>query len=555
MGNREITQSKQLFTRAKWFVFICSSSFLVLSFGVLLLYVVSAREDEQRSFPLATYLGLASIVNYDAPQEQITHVVGISASTTYTFMEFVLLLNNVPRQAGEIIIESIADSTREEVPSRESAPKEKSKVNSVEPTTTVSSFESPKLITARVEPLAPATTPPAAVVQQDPIPAQASTPTPMPTPIPTPTPSPTPSPASSPTPLPLPPPAPVSPLSPSPQSLNYGYGISMGDTLPAKSDEQLNKIFDDFVALGIGWVRMDISWSDIQNAGSTVYDWPLVDRVVAAATLRNIQILAVIGYAPMWARASGCSTEVNCPPTDPAKFAAFAKEAAKHYGPKGIHSWEVWNEPNIVNFWQPVSAAGYAELLKQTSVAIKSVDSSAVIITGGLSPAATNGTNLAPIDFLEQLYKLGVGKYFDAVGDHPYSFPAPASYEASWNAWSQMSATPKSLRSVMVANGDSAKSIWLTEYGAPTGGPGALAEVGNYHFDLSPDHVTEELQSFIMGDAIVMNRQYTWTGPMFWYSYLDHGTSQNTVENFFGIIRTDGSKKPSYSTLQTLIKN
>ena len=33
-----------------------------------------------------------------------------------------------------------------------------------------------------------------------------------------------------------------------------------------------------------------------------------------------------------------------------------------------------------------------------------------------------------------------------------------------------MFGTPESLRSVMTANGDAEKKIWMTEYGAPTDG-------------------------------------------------------------------------------------
>jgi hypothetical protein len=40
---------------------------------------------------------------------------------------------------------------------------------------------------------------------------------------------------------------------------------------------------------------------------------------------------------------------------------------------------------------------------------------------------------------------------------------------------------------------------------------------------------------------------------MFWYSYIDQGTSTSDRENFFGILRADWSKKPAYTTLKTLL--
>ncbi len=581
------------FSRGKWLVFCCSA-FLGLSFLVLMFYAVAVATDEQRAFSFRSFLGLTSgfesVVTYDAVQPTLAasplNQSSGSGSSTANLFEFVLALNSLPRQATSISTDAVATASVKISPIHQPVKVEKkvtiallaTSSNVVEahvalalppsvPTPAPAPNPTPSFAPTQAVGVTPPPTPPAPTpsVIYTPVPAPTPTPTPTPTPLaPLPPPIPTPAPLPvvvAPTPVPQPPPPPVptpapTPTpAPAPAAPNYGYGISLGDTLPAKSDSQLASIFDDFTALGIGWVRLDISWSDIQYTDNTKYDWSIVDRVIAAASAHNLSVLPVLGYTPAWARAHGCTASHSCPPADYSAFAQFAKEAAKRYAPKGLHTWEVWNEPNNVNFWQPVSASNYAELLKLTSIAIKSVDGGAVIVSGGLSPASTDGRNVAPIDFLEQLYQAGGKQYFDAVGHHPYSFPALASHEASWNAWSQMFATPKSLRSVMVANGDEAKQIWLTEYGAPTGGPGALAEVENYHFDQSPDHVTEDLQSVIMSDAIALNRQYAWTGPMFWYSYIDLGTSQSTVENFFGLLRPDGSKKPAYTTLQTLMKN
>ena len=130
-----------------------------------------------------------------------------------------------------------------------------------------------------------------------------------------------------------------------------------------------------------------------------------------------------------------------------------------------------------------------------------------------------------------------------------------ASYVEDWNAWMWMSQTSPSLRSVMTANGDAAKPIWLTEFGAPTGGPKALADLSSYITIKNSDHVSEELEAKILTDAYVTNKQYSWSGPLFWYSYKDLGTSQSTNENFFGIIRSDGSKKQAYTDLYNMLHN
>ena len=57
------------------------------------------------------------------------------------------------------------------------------------------------------------------------------------------------------------------------------------------------------------------------------------------------------------------------------------------------------------------------------------------------------------------------------------------------------------------------------------------------------------------GEAVELNEDYTWSGPLFWYSYKDLGTTTNTMENFFGMYRHDGTKKPVYDALVRAIAN
>jgi hypothetical protein len=290
----------------------------------------------------------------------------------------------------------------------------------------------------------------------------------------------------------------------------------------------------------------------VQPDGASQYNWTDTDRVVKAANARGIKLLAIVLDTPPWARLSSCSGDGQvCSPTDPKQFATFAGAVAGRYSAQGVSNWEIWNEPNLGHEWgSQGNVAGYAQLLSLASAAIRAKESSATIITGGLGPAATDGTDVAPIDFLSGLYKAGVRSSFDAVGMHPYSYPVPPTYAASWNAWQQMAANSSSLRSVMAANGDSAKKIWITEYGAPTGGPQQAASSGNYFIDGGSDHVTEALQATMYSDAIGAERSQSWAGPLFFYTYQDLGTDTSDRENFFGVLRFDGSKKPAYTVLQ-----
>ena len=90
----------------------------------------------------------------------------------------------------------------------------------------------------------------------------------------------------------------------------------------------------------------------------------------------------------------------------------------------------------------------------------------------------------------------------------------------------------------MVANGDGAKKIWATEFGAPTKGPGA---------------VSEATQAAMITRAYALYRSYAWGGPLFFYQGRDLSTVTSTRENFFGFLRHDFSRKPSYTAYQQAV--
>src|ERR1035438_3196228 len=148
-------------------------------------------------------------------------------------------------------------------------------------------------------------------------------------------------------------------------------GIAYGDTLVWDSPDVLSQTLADTVAIGATTIRLDLGWDDIQPNSASVYNWSNFDRVVQAARLRNLTLLPTLAYTPAWARAPGCMT-AKCAPANPNAFATFAAAAALRYAPMGIHTWEIWNEPNSVGFWQPApNAAQYVQLLSVTSSAIR----------------------------------------------------------------------------------------------------------------------------------------------------------------------------------------
>jgi hypothetical protein len=326
---------------------------------------------------------------------------------------------------------------------------------------------------------------------------------------------------------------------------NDMLGMAVGGDIQYMSAAERNARLDTLQTLGAGWLRFDLKWSDIQSGGADSYDWGRHDAVVQAANDRDIQVLLIILGTPEWARQPSCrSIGEACPAALPTTMATFAGKAVQHYLPMGVRHWEVWNEPNNVVFWKPKpDSTVYTELLKASYAAIKAADPGASVLGGSTSPATNDGTNIDPRDFMQRVYEGGGGDSFDAWAHHPYcyagTFDCPKT-QAPWSAWSQMSLTQPNLRGIMSANGDAGKKIWLTEFGAPTGGDGTA--------------VSEARQDQMLRDSYGMVRDTPWLGPLMWYSLKDRGTSGDR-EDWFGLIRANGSFKPAFNTYKQLAGN
>lgn len=322
-----------------------------------------------------------------------------------------------------------------------------------------------------------------------------------------------------------------------PRVVGTGGGPPPGmfEDLQYLTGSALSSRLDEYARLGVRVARFQLIWNNVQYAGPASYDWTYIDALMTGLRARGITPLPVIDTTPTWARPSTCARAEVCAPADAGQYAAFAGAAAARYAPQGVHDWEIWNEPNNPIFWQPAPNPGlYTELLRGAYAAIHRADPAATVITGGLAPAADGGGWIAPVEFLADVYANGGQGSFDAVGWHPYDYPAtPAS--TSNNAWHQMAGTAESARGLMISHGDAGKRIWATEFGAPT-------------CTGDPTCVSEADQALILSEGYALWSSYSWAGPLIVYSYEDRGTNEGDREDHFGLVRADGSQKPAYAT-------
>ena len=310
-------------------------------------------------------------------------------------------------------------------------------------------------------------------------------------------------------------------------------GQFLWDTVPNQERE-----LDLMAASGAQWLRLDMPWPSLQPTPTT-WNWGPFDRIIGLAQARGLKIVGLVSYTPGWAKAAGAPAAAG--PADPATFAAFMRAVVGRYGPMGIKHWEIWNEPNQAWAWDRPDPAAYSRLLQAAAPAIRATDPSATIITAGLAPAAdrADGWEISPLTFLKGVYAAGGAGSFDAVGIHPYTFPYMPN-DPTTAGWSPFMRLPL-VHDLMAANGDGAKQIWLTEFGAPTGtGTGA---------------VSEAVQAEMVRQGYSARKQWSYLGPLFWYASRDRGANPADREQMMGLWKADFTPKAAAAVFDEVIGN
>lgn len=307
-----------------------------------------------------------------------------------------------------------------------------------------------------------------------------------------------------------------------------GLGLSPGFRILEESSADLRADLDAMERLGITRLRVDLSWAALQPERDR-FDWSSADRVLGEAQARGLDVLAVVGYEPDWARRTDAAGDPL--PVDPAAFAEFVGQAATRYeAPVG--AWEIWNEPNLRRFWGTApDPASYAAVVTAASPRIRSADPGAPIVIGALSPANDTADGLSPATFVSGVYDHVDIELFDAISVHPYSYPAQATGRQRWNTFYRLN----QVHQIMARRGDGETLVWLTEYGAPTGTSAAA--------------VSDQAQAEMITTGIQEARRRCYTGPIYLYSLRDAGPDLDDPEDNFGLVRDDRTPKASYLAL------
>jgi hypothetical protein len=326
--------------------------------------------------------------------------------------------------------------------------------------------------------------------------------------------------------------------------------------------------------LGVKYVRMDFRWSEFEASRDAAYTYSKYDQFVAWSKTYGIEIIAVPLGFPSWIS----TTDVTVPPLGPAfddlvtRWGMFISKIVAHY--KGsINYFEIWNEPNVPQFWTDPDAthtsdggnhgpgtAKYVRLLNESYVQAKTVNPNCKIVSAGI------GNDIV---YLTEMYQNNA--QFDLVGIHPYFTHSPTkNYDVDYiNPYNNPYSFGKiqNMRDIMVANGDSAKNILITEIGiddqhCPVHS-GTCSISGYYTKDTcetaggtwtpgwAPEgHTTQEMQADRLTRIFQKTLQeYPYVAGIMWYQLKDTHKPFSSVpvtDSNWGLFRMNGSWDPDY---------
>jgi hypothetical protein len=173
--------------------------------------------------------------------------------------------------------------------------------------------------------------------------------------------------------------------------------------------------------LGVGWVRMHMSWKEIEPLKGSFNEssWEIYDSLVQRLIDEKIRVMGFISGVPEWAaspldknRSGG--THPKPSPGDPEDLANFLGMAMKRYGGK-IRYWQLLNETSNQNHW--IEPERLVEIFRAIHNRAKAGNSDVCIVAPGLS---TNGAGKKA--YFERFVKAGGTNVVDVVDFHMYKW-------------------------------------------------------------------------------------------------------------------------------------
>jgi hypothetical protein len=289
-----------------------------------------------------------------------------------------------------------------------------------------------------------------------------------------------------------------------------GLGVNIHFTHPKEGE------IEQIASAGFTIVRMDFTWSAIEQTRGQ-YDWSAYEHLLKTLQPHHIGAIFILDYGnPLYD--DGLS-----PHTDEgrAAFAKWAAAAVTHFKNRNI-LWEMYNEPNIDQFWHPkANADDYVKLATEVGKAIRAAAPEEKYI----GPACST----MDFKFLEACFKGGLLEYWSAVSVHPYRQTPPETVEADYGK----------LKQLIAQYGPKEKSIPIYS--------------GEWGYSSGWDKFDEAKQGKYLPRQWLTNLE-SGVPISIWYDWHDDGEDPKEPEHHFGTVHHDYTAKPAYLAAKKLAR-
>jgi hypothetical protein len=282
------------------------------------------------------------------------------------------------------------------------------------------------------------------------------------------------------------------------------------------AERGLTDAYNQMRQAGFGWVRMFIPWNVFEpEQGTFVFDQPLqgygtfpresADELIQNAKAHGFSVLVVVNGTPDWA---GGGPKNNLPPNDDQGYANFITALLQRLG-ANIDAVELWNEPNLSDYWVGAQSLFRDRIVKPGFDAVKRYDSrikvvgSALYASNDVSFISENGEPVRP---------------FDAYGSHPYGPDL-------------LKLGPIVAGAHQYAVAHDIPAVWVTE----VGWDGAYSSC--YHKTASP------AQAIIHALGMAQTTRFPRLERVFIYNMSDRAKSAIEKGCRMGFLRIDGTAK------------
>ncbi len=285
----------------------------------------------------------------------------------------------------------------------------------------------------------------------------------------------------------------------------------------------------------INLLRISFGWDGIEDIPGK-YNWLFWDDYVKSAVDDyGITLVPYICYTPRWNSTGDSTNYWNHTPKDYDAFGRFVFALVSRYKDR-IKSWELWNEPDIREYWSG-NAEDLARLTKIGAEAVRRADPKAIIVLAGLA---------GHVDFTKALFRdYGISNYVDVVNCHSY-------YE-TWNGDPLETVVPyvNTLADIIRRYGNH-QSLWMAEVGYSTfrkpDGYVSDAYTCTYDYEHTP-----AFQAVAMWRTLTLLLSTNQMAAIAWYELKDLPPGENVIGDVnnrnLGVDYVGWKPKPAESAL------